>query len=74
MGKSMAEVGIKVNTTTNQRLLDGRGIPRQPKNRRFAFRWPERDSPDRCRRPSSPFVDGRRRGVFSEKALLKNIF
>jgi hypothetical protein len=54
MGESMADAGIKVNTTTNRRLLEGSDNPQPDQSRWFAFRWPnesgfiihQRDNPN----------------------------
>jgi hypothetical protein len=87
MGGSMAEAGIKVNTTTKPAALGRMGYspaalkplicgPVAGKRQTGQPRWIIRSrKSDRIGvvDPSSPFGDGMRRGVFSEMALLKII-
>jgi hypothetical protein len=88
IGESMAEAGIKVNTTTKPAFF-GRTeyspaaqkppvrVPLAGKRQTGRPQWiirSRKSGPDRCRRPIFTLRDGMRRGVFSEKALLKIIF
>jgi hypothetical protein len=83
----MAEAGINDKDTKTIGFGADGVLSCRLKNDGYAFRKPENETlslprvvsrarrrcPDRCRRPSSPFGDGMRRGVFSEMALLKII-